>query len=58
MNLCEQQFGFMQGKRTTDETFAFRMILKNREGQKELLCVFVDLENVHDRIQREKLRLG
>ena len=41
--ICEQQYGFMPRKSTTDAIFALRMLMeKYREGQKELHCVFVD----------------
>ena len=46
----------MPGKETTDAMFALRMLMeKYREGQRELHCVFVDLEKVYDRILREEL---
>ena len=45
VNVCEQQCGFMPRKSTTDAVFALRMLFKKyREKQKELHCVFVDLE--------------
>ena len=41
----------MPGKRTTDAMFALRMLMeKYREGQRELYCVFVDLEKAYDRV--------
>ena len=43
--ISKQQYGFMPGKETTDAMFALRMLMeKYREGQKELHCVFVNLE--------------
>ena len=36
--------------------FALRMLMeKYREGQRELNCVFVDLEKAYDRVSREEL---
>ena len=36
--------------------FALRMLIKKyREGQRELHCVFVDLEKVYHRVPREEL---
>ena len=50
VSICEQQYGFMPKKTTTDEVFALRMFIeKYREGQRELHCVFVDLEKACDR---------
>ncbi|KAG2455536.1 POLR protein, partial [Polypterus senegalus] len=52
----EQQNGFIAGKSTTDAMFALRMLLeKFRVGQKELHCIFVDLEKAYDRVKREEL---
>ena len=52
----EQQYGFMPGKSTTDALFALRVLMeKYREGQKELHCVFVDLEKAYDKVPREEV---
>ena len=45
VEISKQQYGFMPGKGTTDAMFALRMLMKKyRKGQRELHCVFVDLE--------------
>ncbi|KAK3523752.1 hypothetical protein QTP70_009235 [Hemibagrus guttatus] len=56
VEVCEQQYGFMPRKSTTDAIFALRILMeKYRDGQRELHCVFVDLEKACDRLPREEL---
>ncbi|KAK3505678.1 hypothetical protein QTP70_004488, partial [Hemibagrus guttatus] len=54
VEICEQQYGFMPIKSTTDAIFALRILMeKYRDGQRELHCV--DLEKAYDRVPREQL---
>ncbi|KAK3563927.1 hypothetical protein QTP86_006213 [Hemibagrus guttatus] len=56
VEICEQQYGFMPRKSTTDAIFALRILMeKYRDGQRELHCLFVDLEKAYDRLPREEL---
>ena len=56
LKFSNQQYGFMPGKSTTDALFALRVLMeKYREGQKELHCVFVDLEKSYDKVPREEV---
>ncbi|KAK3552479.1 hypothetical protein QTP86_012164 [Hemibagrus guttatus] len=56
VEICEQQCGFMPRKSTTDAIFALRILMeKYRDGQRELHCVFVDLEKAYDMVPREEL---
>ena len=56
MEISKQQYRFMPGKGTTNAMFSLGMLMeKYREGQRELHCVFVDLEKAYDRIAWEEL---
>ncbi|KAK3532932.1 hypothetical protein QTP70_003800 [Hemibagrus guttatus] len=54
VEICEQQYGFMPRKSTTDAIFALRILMeKYRDGQRD--GQFVDLEKAYDRVPREEL---
>ena len=56
VEIRNQQYGFMLGKKTTEAMFALRMLMeKYRKGQKKLHCVFVNLEKAYDRVPQEEL---
>ena len=56
VEISKEQYGFMPGKGTTDAMFALRMLMeKYGEGQRELQCVFVNLEKAYNRVPREEL---
>ena len=51
VDISKQQYEFLPGKETTDAMFALRMLMeKYKEGQRELHCVFVDLEKAYERV--------
>ena len=54
VKISKKQYGFMPGKGTTDAMFGLRMLMeKYRKGQRELHCVFVDLEKAYDMFRGE-----
>ena len=56
VKISKQQYGFMPRKGTTDAMFALRILMeKYRKGQRELHCVFVDLEKAYDKVPQEEL---
>ena len=56
VEISKQQDGFMPGKGTTNAMFALRLLVeKYREGQRQLNCVFMDLEKAYDRVPWEEL---
>ena len=55
VEISKQQYGFMPGKGTTDVIFALKMLMeKYREGQRELHCIFVDLQKAYDWVPQEE----
>ena len=56
VEIRKQQYGFMPGKGTTDAMFALRMLMeKYREDQRQLHCVFMDLEKAYNSVLQEEL---
>ncbi len=54
VDIDDMQFGFMEGKSTTDAIFTVRQLQeKYLEKKKELWMAFIDLEKAFDRIPRE-----
>ena len=54
--ISDVQFGFMPGKSMIDAIFALRMPTeKYIEGQRQLNCVFINLEKAYDRVPRTEL---
>ena len=52
----ESQFGFMPGRSTTDAIFILKQTIeKHREGQKDIIITFIDLEKAYDRVLREEI---
>ena len=54
--ICEEQFGFRRGRRTTDAVFILTsLIQKHILKRKKLYCCFVDLKRAFDSIPISKL---
>ena len=55
LTFSEQQCGFIPGKSTTDAMVASRALVeKYGDSQKELLCVYVELEKAYDKVPKRR----
>ena len=56
VQISKRQYEFMPGKKTTNAMLALRMLMeKYSEGQRELHCVFLNLEKAYERVPRKEL---
>ena len=54
--ICEEQFGFMPGRGTTDAIFTLRQLIeRHKELHAELHIAFIDLEKAYDRVPRQEI---
>jgi len=55
IEIDENQFGFQQGKSTTDAILVVRQLQEKYGEKRKLYHVFVDLEKAFDRVPREMI---
>jgi hypothetical protein len=56
-NVTENQFGFMPWRSTMETIFLIRQPIERcREQKKDMHMVFIDLENVYDKVHRNVMR--